>query len=163
MSSFPALVMHSPSCGISELEKRCKRLRATSRTSTPCNSSPMARHLVLVRMTLLAGCSTSVLTGRSIRTPATKSCAASHLSRSRYPDACYSPATTISNARLVDSTFSTLGRILRHDTDELLQVWDVLRGDRVGNLNGHENRVSCLGVSNDGMSLCTGSWDSTVS
>lgn len=43
------------------------------------------------------------------------------------------------------------------------QVWDVLRGDRVGNLNGHENRVSCLGVSNDGMSLCTGSWDSTVS
>ena len=33
----------------------------------------------------------------------------------------------------------------------------------MGNLNGHENRVSCLGVSNDGMSLCTGSWDSTVS
>ena len=43
------------------------------------------------------------------------------------------------------------------------QVWDVLRGDRVGSLSGHENRVSCLGVSNDGMSLCTGSWDSTVS
>ncbi len=39
----------------------------------------------------------------------------------------------------------------------------MLRGDRVGSLNGHENRVSCLGVSNDGMSLCTGSWDSTVS
>lgn len=45
----------------------------------------------------------------------------------------------------------------------MTQVWDVLRGDRVGNLNGHENRVSCLGVSNDGMSLCTGSWDSFVS
>lgn len=27
---------------------------------------------------------------------------------------------------------------------------------------GHDNRVSCLGVSNDGMSLCTGSWDSLV-
>ena len=27
---------------------------------------------------------------------------------------------------------------------------------------GHENRVSCLGVSNDGISLCTGSWDSLV-
>ena len=39
----------------------------------------------------------------------------------------------------------------------------MLRGDRVGSLSGHENRVSCLGVSNDGMSLCTGSWDSTVS
>ena len=48
-------------------------------------------------------------------------------------------------------------------TEAWCQVWDVLRGDRVGNLNGHENRVSCLGVSNDGMSLCTGSWDSTVS
>lgn len=50
-----------------------------------------------------------------------------------------------------------------HGAKHVFQVWDVLRGDRVGNLNGHENRVSCLGVSNDGMSLCTGSWDSTVS
>lgn len=43
------------------------------------------------------------------------------------------------------------------------QVWDVLRGEKVGSLSGHENRVSCLGVSNDGISLCTGSWDSLVS
>lgn len=43
------------------------------------------------------------------------------------------------------------------------QVWDVTRGERVGSLVGHENRVSCLGVSNDGISLCTGSWDSLVS
>ena len=47
--------------------------------------------------------------------------------------------------------------------DGLFEVWDVLRGERVGTLSGHENRVSCLGVSNDGISLCTGSWDSTVS
>jgi len=39
----------------------------------------------------------------------------------------------------------------------------VLRGEKIGSLNGHENRVSCLGVSNDGISLCTGSWDSLVS
>jgi hypothetical protein len=38
----------------------------------------------------------------------------------------------------------------------------VLKGDRVGILAGHDNRVSCLGVSNDGLSLCTGSWDSLV-
>lgn len=43
------------------------------------------------------------------------------------------------------------------------QVWDVTRGEKVGSLVGHDNRVSCLGVSNDGMSLCTGSWDSLVS
>ena len=41
-------------------------------------------------------------------------------------------------------------------------MWDTLRGDKVGSLSGHENRVSCLGVSNDGISLCTGSWDSLV-
>ncbi len=29
-------------------------------------------------------------------------------------------------------------------------------------MTGHENRVSCLGVSSDGMALCTGSWDSTL-
>jgi guanine nucleotide-binding protein G(I)/G(S)/G(T) subunit beta-1 len=45
----------------------------------------------------------------------------------------------------------------------IYQVWDVLRGERVGTLQGHDNRVSCLGVSNDALSLCTGSWDSMVS
>lgn len=39
----------------------------------------------------------------------------------------------------------------------------MMRGERVGTLSGHDNRVSCLGVSNDGISLCTGSWDSLVS
>jgi guanine nucleotide-binding protein G(I)/G(S)/G(T) subunit beta-1 len=43
-----------------------------------------------------------------------------------------------------------------------LQVWDITRGEKVGSLVGHDNRVSCLGVSNDGVSLCTGSWDSLV-
>ena len=41
-------------------------------------------------------------------------------------------------------------------------MWDTLKGERVGVLTGHENRVSCLGVSSDGMALCTGSWDSTL-
>ena len=44
----------------------------------------------------------------------------------------------------------------------LHKVWDVTRGEKVGSLVGHENRVSCLGVSNDAISLCTGSWDSLV-
>lgn len=56
------------------------------------------------------------------------------------------------------------GRKERDETyANLPQVWDVTRGERVGSLVGHENRVSCLGVSNDGISLCTGSWDSLVS
>lgn len=30
----------------------------------------------------------------------------------------------------------------------------------VGVLAGHDNRVSCLGVTTDGMAVATGSWDS---
>jgi len=41
-------------------------------------------------------------------------------------------------------------------------VWDTLKGERVGVLAAHENRVSCLGVSSDGNALCTGSWDSLL-
>lgn len=29
-----------------------------------------------------------------------------------------------------------------------------------GVLAGHDNRVSCLGVTDDGMAVATGSWDS---
>jgi len=30
----------------------------------------------------------------------------------------------------------------------------------LGILAGHDNRVSCLGVTEDGMAVATGSWDS---
>jgi guanine nucleotide-binding protein G(I)/G(S)/G(T) subunit beta-1 len=39
---------------------------------------------------------------------------------------------------------------------------DSLAGERVGVLSGHENRVSCLGVSADGMALASGSWDNSL-
>lgn len=56
--------------------------------------------------------------------------------------------------------FSVSGRLLFGGYDDYnCHVWDTLRGERVGVLSGHENRVSCLGVSSDGMALCTGSWD----
>lgn len=59
--------------------------------------------------------------------------------------------------------FSISGRILFGGYDDwTCNVWDTLKGERVGVLTGHENRVSCLGVSTDGMALCTGSWDSTL-
>ncbi|KAB1253810.1 Guanine nucleotide-binding protein G subunit beta-1 [Camelus dromedarius] len=32
--------------------------------------------------------------------------------------------------------------------------------DRAGVLAGHDNRISCLGVDDDGMAVATGSWDS---
>ncbi|KAB5588823.1 Guanine nucleotide-binding protein subunit beta [Ceratobasidium theobromae] len=59
--------------------------------------------------------------------------------------------------------FSISGRVLFGGYDDwTCNVWDTLKGERVGVLTGHENRVSCLGVSVDGMALCTGSWDSTL-
>lgn len=82
--------------------------------------------------------------------------AASRRSPRLYPGGCCSPDTMISSARYVARA---------HAASHMLtpaQVWDVTRGEKVGSLVGHENRVSCLGVSNDGISLCTGSWDSTV-
>ncbi|OMJ11505.1 Guanine nucleotide-binding protein subunit beta, partial [Smittium culicis] len=60
-------------------------------------------------------------------------------------------------------SFSASGRILFAGYDDFnVNAWDVLKSQRVGVLSGHENRVSCLGVSKDGFSLCTGSWDSTL-
>ena len=46
--------------------------------------------------------------------------------------------------------------------DYVINVWDVLKGNRLSMLYGHENRVSCLKVSPDGTALCTGSWDCTL-
>lgn len=59
--------------------------------------------------------------------------------------------------------FSASGRLLFAGYEDYnVNVWDVLKGERVGVLAGHENRVSCLGVSADGKALCTGSWDSQL-
>ncbi|KAJ1733228.1 G protein subunit beta [Coemansia sp. BCRC 34490] len=59
--------------------------------------------------------------------------------------------------------FSYSGRLLFAGYDDFnCNVWDVLKGSRVATLSGHDNRVSCLGVSSDGMALATGSWDSLL-
>jgi len=61
--------------------------------------------------------------------------------------------------------FSRSGRLLFGGYDDFnCNIWDVLRQDRcasqIGVLAGHDNRVSCLGVTEDGMAVATGSWDS---
>ena len=72
--------------------------------------------------------------------------------------------------------FSSSGRLLFAGYDDSnCNVWDTLKGDRVGILAAHTSKVSCLGkssrpkhfaifshksgVSDDGMALATGSWD----
>jgi guanine nucleotide-binding protein G(I)/G(S)/G(T) subunit beta-1 len=57
--------------------------------------------------------------------------------------------------------FSKSGRLLLAGYDDFnCNVWDTLRLERAGVLAGHDNRVSCLGVTEDGMAVATGSWDS---
>ncbi|CAB4062262.1 GNB1 [Lepeophtheirus salmonis] len=57
--------------------------------------------------------------------------------------------------------FSKSGRLLMAGYDDFnVNIWDTLRLERVGVLAGHDNRVSCLGVTDDGMAVCIGSWDS---
>ncbi|XP_063054911.1 guanine nucleotide-binding protein G(I)/G(S)/G(T) subunit beta-3a [Engraulis encrasicolus] len=56
---------------------------------------------------------------------------------------------------------SLSGRIILAGYDDFnVNIWDSLKAERVGTLAGHDNRVSCNGVSSDGMAFCTGSWDS---
>ena len=66
---------------------------------------------------------------------------------------------------LTSVAFSNSGRLLFAGYDDYnCNAWDVLGSQekQVFQLQGHENRVSCLGVSPDGDSICTGSWDTTL-
>ncbi|XP_063718461.1 guanine nucleotide-binding protein subunit beta-1-like [Symsagittifera roscoffensis] len=58
-------------------------------------------------------------------------------------------------------SFSKSGRLLFAGYDDFnANIWDSLKTERSGVLAGHDNRVSCLGVTDDGMAVATGSWDS---
>jgi guanine nucleotide-binding protein G(I)/G(S)/G(T) subunit beta-1 len=62
-------------------------------------------------------------------------------------------------------SFSKSGRLLFAGYDDYNCLgWDVLGPEdkSVYQLQGHENRVSCLGVAPSGEALCTGSWDTTL-
>lgn len=62
---------------------------------------------------------------------------------------------------LTSIAFSLSGRYFFAGYDDFAcNVWDTLTGAKLDTLNGHDNRVSCLGVSHDGTAMCTGSWDS---
>ncbi|KAI4558274.1 hypothetical protein MJT46_012916 [Ovis ammon polii x Ovis aries] len=60
-------------------------------------------------------------------------------------------------------SFSKSARLLLAGYDDFnCNVWDALKADGAGVLAGHDNRVSCLGVTDDGMAVATGSWDSVL-
>jgi len=59
--------------------------------------------------------------------------------------------------------FSRTGKMMFAGYDDYnCYVWDTQHGVMAHQLIGHDNRVSCLGVSDDGKALCTGSWDTLL-
>ncbi|CAI5691772.1 unnamed protein product [Oreochromis niloticus] len=72
---------------------------------------------------------------------------------------CYQDTSL--NAGVTSLALSSSGRLIFAGYDDFnCHIWDSLKGEKVGVLSGHDNRVSCTGVPADGMGVCTGSWDS---
>jgi len=68
-----------------------------------------------------------------------------------------------SQIAITSLAFSFSARYLFAGYDDFsCQVFDTLQGNKLWCLEGHSNRVSCIGVNFDGTALCTGSWDSLL-
>jgi len=64
---------------------------------------------------------------------------------------------------ITSMAFSKTGKMFFAGYDDYnCYVWDTQLGSLVAQLVGHDNRVSCLGVSEDGKALVTGSWDTLL-
>jgi len=78
---------------------------------------------------------------------------------------CYNQLNNYANESITCGitcvAFSASGRFLFCGYDDYqCHIWDALKAEKpISSLSGHQNRVSCLGVSADGNALCTGSWD----
>mmetsp|Transcript_10159 Transcript_10159/g.25753 ORF Transcript_10159/g.25753 Transcript_10159/m.25753 type:complete len:346 (-) Transcript_10159:155-1192(-) len=86
---------------------------------------------------------------------------------------CYQEVNTFMSDRILcgitSVAFSKSGRLLLAGYDDYsTHAWDTLKPNQSAPAfshekgQGHENRVSCLGVSADGSALCTGSWDTLL-
>ena len=139
--------------GILEMECANKHFPDTSPISTQLHSSHPVMHLLQVRTTQLVDSSISVLIRNWL-------C----IRMITLSAVCFSPNGSQFETFLSGITsvaFSKSGRLLFAGYDDFnCNVWDSMRQERAGVLAGHDNRVSCLGVTEDGMAVCTGSWDS---
>ncbi|CDK28277.1 unnamed protein product [Kuraishia capsulata CBS 1993] len=69
----------------------------------------------------------------------------------------------IDNPGTLSLDFSISGRLMFVSYSDLgVQIWDTLRGEVVGSLNGHSKAVSEIRTSPDGLAVCTGSRDFTL-
>ncbi|XP_025190647.1 guanine nucleotide-binding protein subunit beta-2 isoform X1 [Melanaphis sacchari] len=81
--------------------------------------------------------------------------------RSDQQIAMYKPPNSTSG--FTSCGLSVSGRFLLAGSDDnSIHVWDTMKVQHNGTLNGHENRVTSLSVSSNGMSVVTSSWDMNV-
>jgi len=79
----------------------------------------------------------------------------------------YDQLATYANEKILcgitSVAFSHTGKLLFAGYDDYdCYVWDTQLGKMTHALNGHDNRVSCLGITPDGKALCTCSWDTLL-
>jgi guanine nucleotide-binding protein G(I)/G(S)/G(T) subunit beta-1 len=73
---------------------------------------------------------------------------------------CVYPHGEDDQCGITSLAFSFSGRWLFCGYDDsTCGQWDTLLAKKTHKLEGHDNRVSCVGVNTDGTALCTGSWD----
>jgi len=74
--------------------------------------------------------------------------------------ATYSVGNTTQPVAITSLAFSISSRYLFAGYDDCTcQIFDTVGGTNIWSLEGHANRVSCIGVNCNGQALCTGSWD----
>ena len=62
-----------------------------------------------------------------------------------------------------DLAVSRSGRLLfTTHNDGICRVWDTLRGNIVETMTNHDQRFSCVKISQDGHSIALGTWDSSI-
>ncbi|XP_043198079.1 guanine nucleotide-binding protein subunit beta-2-like [Amphibalanus amphitrite] len=73
----------------------------------------------------------------------------------------YAPPTP--NSAFTCCGLSRSGRLaLAGSDDNTVHIWDTLKAQHLGNLAGHEGRITSLSVAESGVGFCTTSWDTTV-
>ncbi|CAM9015996.1 unnamed protein product [Wickerhamomyces anomalus] len=71
--------------------------------------------------------------------------------------------SAIDNSGITSLDFSQSGRLMYSCyTEHGCMVWDLLKAEIVGKLEGHNNRVSHVATSPNGLAVATASWDTTM-
>ncbi|ODV95936.1 hypothetical protein PACTADRAFT_49367 [Pachysolen tannophilus NRRL Y-2460] len=71
--------------------------------------------------------------------------------------------SSIDSLGVISIDFSSSGRLMYACYADLsCVVWDTLKAEVLGQIEGHSGRINQVSVSPDGKSVCTASWDDTI-